>query len=243
MTSTTALAPGIRVGTVRRLWRYPVKSMAGEPLTRADLSWAGVAGDRRWAFVRAGAEKNGFPWYTIREAPLMCRYAARLDHPERPDKSTVTVRTPADDVLGLTDLALADELGAGVRVMRLDRGLFDAMPVSLITTATVSTLCALAGVPTSELRFRPNLVIAPAAAEPYREDEWVGTVLHLGDAAIRVDRRDSRCIIVNVDPESGRPDAGLLKLIGRRRQACAGVYGTVVLPGLVQVGDPVTIAR
>jgi len=64
-----------------------------------------------------------------------------------------------------------------------------------------------------------------------------------GDAAIRVDRRDSRCIIVNVDPESGRPDAQLLKLIGRHRQACAGVYGTVVHPGLVQVGDPVTIAR
>jgi uncharacterized protein YcbX len=172
----------------------------------------------------------------------MCRYTARLDHADRPDKSTVTVRTPADDLLSLTDPALAGELGAGMRVMRLDRGLFDAMPVSLITTATVSALCALAGVPTNELRFRPNLVVAPAAGTPYREDEWVGSVVHLGDAAIRVDRRDSRCIIVNVDPESGRPDAGLLKLIGRHRQACAGVYGTVVRPGLVQVGDPVTIA-
>ena len=233
--------PGAQVGTVRGLWRYPVKSMAAEPLTSAQLSWAGLAGDRRWAFVRPGAEKNGFPWHTIREDPVMCRYTARLADPERPDKSDVDVQTPTGDTFRVHDPVLAAELGAGIRVMRLDRGMFDAMPVSLITTRTVSALCALAQAPSNALRFRPNVVITPTADRPYAEDEWVGSVLHVGDAAVRVDRRDPRCIIVNVDPDSGRPDAQLLKSIGQQRQACAGVYGTIVRPGLVRVDDPVRI--
>jgi len=56
-----------------------------------------------------------------------------------------------------------------------------------------------------------------------------------------MDRRDSRCIIVNVDPASGQPDSYLLKVIGTTRGACAGLYGTTVRPGLIRVGDPVVV--
>src|SRR5258708_31871000 len=101
--------------------------------------------------------------------------------------------------------------------MRLDRGLFDAMPVSLITTSTVSALCALAQVPRNELRFRPNFVIAPTSGAPYAEDEWVGRSLRIGDTSVRIDRRDGRCAIVNVDPCRGRPHASLPKITGRHR--------------------------
>ena len=54
------------VGRVSGLWRYPVKSMAGEALAQADVSWHGFAGDRRWAFVRPGIVRSDFPWLTIR---------------------------------------------------------------------------------------------------------------------------------------------------------------------------------
>jgi uncharacterized protein YcbX len=126
--------------------------------------------------------------------------------------------------------------------MRLDRGTFDAMPVSLITAPTVAALCAAAGVPGDELRFRPNIVVTPASGTPFPEDGWVGHSLHIGAASMRVDRRDTRCVIVNVNPRSGKPDAPLLKAIGRYRHACAGVYGTTVQPGLVRLGDLVTTA-
>jgi uncharacterized protein YcbX len=235
-------ATGSLVGTVSGLWRYPVKSMAAEPLTSAEVSWAGVAGDRRWAFLRSGAERNGFPWHTIREYPLMCRYAARLVDPERPDKSDVDVQTPEGATFRVHDPALAAELGSGVRVVRLDRGTFDAMPLSVITTRTVSDLCELTQVPSNELRFRPNVVITATDDRSFVEDDWVGSVLQIGDAAVRVDRRDSRCVVVNVDPESGRPDAQLLKTIGQQRQARAGVYGTIVRPGLIRVDDQVRVA-
>jgi uncharacterized protein len=235
-------AAGRPVGVVARLWRYPVKSMAAEAVTSADVSWTGLAGDRKWAFVRPASSLNGFPWLTIRDNPAMSGYVPTLLDPDRPDKSAVQVRAPGGQTYGLADPGLADELGAGARLMRLDRGTFDAMPVSLITTDTVSALCALTGVPANERRFRPNLVITPTAGAPYAEDEWVGCSLHIGEAIVRIDRRDTRCVIVNVDPGTGRPDAALLKIIGRHRQARAGVYGTTVRPGLVQVGDLVTIA-
>jgi uncharacterized protein YcbX len=160
-----------------------------------------------------------------------------------PDKSGDDVQTPTGDTFRVHDPALAAELGAGIRVMRLDRGMFDAMPVSLISTRTVAALCGLAEVPTNELRFRPNIVVAPIAARPFVEVECVGSVLHVGQTSVRVDRRDSRCVTVDVNPASGWPDARLLSLIGPQRQACAGVYGTVVRPELVRVDDPVRISK
>lgn len=232
-----------RAGVVSGLWRFPVKSMAGEPLVQADVSWAGLAGDRRWAFVRPDSQASGFPWHTIREFPQMSRYVALLSEPARADRSPVVVRTPGDDLYDVTDPRLAAELGAGVRVIRLDRGAFDAMPVSLISGSTVSALCELADVPGDELRFRPNIVVTLDSGAPFEEDEWVGAVVRIGSAVVRVDRRDSRCVIVNVDPATGAPGSSLLRVIGASRRAQAGVYGTTVRPGVIRVGDPVAVLR
>lgn len=49
------------VGRVAGLWRYPVKSTGAEPLNAADVSWHGLAADRRWGFVRDGMGRSGFP--------------------------------------------------------------------------------------------------------------------------------------------------------------------------------------
>ena len=141
----------------------------------------------------------------------------------------------------MTDSRLAAELGRGVRVMRLNRGAFDAMPVSVISDSTVSALCTLARVPGNELRFRPNVVVALDSGAAFEEDQWVGSAVRIGTAVVRIDRRDSRCTVVNVDPARGRPDSRLLKVIGATREACAGVYGTTVRPGLIRVGDPVIV--
>ncbi len=58
---------------------------------------------------------------------------------------------------------------------------------------------------------------------------------------MRIDRRDTRCTIVNVNPGTGQPDAPMLTVIGRSRQAQAGVYGTTVIPGPLRVGDQVSV--
>lgn len=229
------------VARVVSLFRYPVKSMAAQVLDEVDVSWHGFAGDRRWAFTQAGHERSGFPWLTVRELPVMWRYRPSFVDPLRPDKSPTVVRTPTGEDLDVVDPALAAELGAGVRVIKTDRGFFDGFPLSLISTRTVADLGATVGVSLNPLRFRPNLLVEPIDDMPFPEEAWVGSVLRIGDLRMRVDQRDQRCIMVNVDPQTTERNAAVLRAIGRDRQACLGVYGSTVAPGRVTIGDVVSI--
>ena len=203
-----------RVGRVVALWRYPVKSMGSEPLADAVVGWHGVPGDRRWAFVRPGMERSGFPWLTIRELPEMAHYIPRIDEPGQPDKSAVTVRTPAGAELDVVDPALAAALGDGVRVIKQDRGVFDTFPLSLISPQSIAAI----GAPPATLRFRPNLVVDVGA--PFAEDGWLGRVLHIGAARVRIDKRDGRCVMVTVDPITLARDPAVLRRIAAERDGC-----------------------
>ena len=231
--------PHPEVGRVVALWRYPVKSMGAEALGEVDVSWHGVAGDRRWAFVRGGVERSGFPWLTIRERADMGHYRPRFTDPATPDASPTVVCSPAGRDFDVVDPALAAELGHDARVIKQNRGVFDTFPLSLITTQTVAALGAMVGTELHVQRFRPNLLIEAAGDAAFPEDAWVGAVLRIGGARVRVDKRDQRCAVVNVDPVTTRTDPSTLRAIVRERQACVGVYGSTVQPGRVAVGAPV----
>ncbi len=229
------------VGRLVALWRYPVKSMAAEKLDEVDVSWHGLAGDRRWAFVRDGVPQSGFPWLTLRERPDLRDYRPSPTDPNRPDDGVVLVRTPGGAELDVVDPALADELGHGARVIKQNRGVFDTMPLSLITTQTIASLGALVGGELDAQRFRPNLLLEAAGDTPYPEDAWVGSLLRIGDLRVRIDRRDQRCVVVNIDPVTASCEPAILRAIARERQSCAGVYGSIVQPGRISVGDPVLL--
>jgi uncharacterized protein YcbX len=229
------------VGRVAALWRYPVKSMAAEALEEIEVSWHGLAGDRRWAFVQAGLERSDFPWMTIRQRSDMGRYRPSFADPSRPDDSRTVVRTPAGEELEVADPALAAELGEGVRVIKQNRGVFDAMPLSLVSTQSVAALGALVGSELDPRRFRPNLLVEATGADPFQEEAWVGSELRIGGMRMRVDQQDERCVIVNVDPVTSERNHGVLRALARARQACIGVYGSTVSPGLVAVGDAVVL--
>ena len=243
------------VGRVVALWRYPVKSMAAEELDGTDVSWHGLAGDRRWAFVRDGQVRSGFPWLTIRERPELAHYRPRFTEPGRPDASPARVRTPSGGDLDVADPALAAELGPGVRVIKQNRGVFDTMPLSLLTTQTLAGLgrlvspdlagtdlagTDLAGTDLAAGRFRPNLLV-DAPGRDFPEDAWVGRVLRIGGLRMRVDQRDQRCVMVTIDPVTLRRNPAILRAIARERDARLGVYGSAVEPGRVAVGDPVEL--
>src|SRR5438477_5850733 len=70
------------IGTVESLWRYPVKSMRGEELNEIFAGYAGVYGDRLFAFESSGSSK-GFPFFTGREQRQMIRYRPRFRNPEK----------------------------------------------------------------------------------------------------------------------------------------------------------------
>jgi uncharacterized protein YcbX len=229
------------VGRVAGLWRYPVKSMAAEALESAGVGWNGLEGDRRWAFIRDGMVRSGFPWLTIRENPRMWAYQPRLADPGRPDACVTLVRTPSGAELDVADPALAEELGHGARVLRQNRGIFDTAPLSLITTQTVEAVGGMVGAALDPLRFRPNLLVEAAGGEPFAEDAWVGAVFAVGGIRMRVDKRDERCVMINVDPATTKPDTAVLRAVARERLGCLGVYGTTVQPGRVSVGDAVVV--
>jgi uncharacterized protein len=228
------------VGRVVALWRYPVKSMTAEDLDSVEVSWHGLAGDRRWAFIRSGQVRSGFPWLTIRERPELAHYRPRFADPGRPNASPTLVRTPSGREFDVADLALAAELEQGARVIKQDRGVFDTMPLSLLTTQTLAGLGRLVGTDLAAGRFRPNLLV-DAPGRDFPEDSWVGQVLRIGGLRMRVDQCDRRCVMVTVDPVTLHRDPAILRAIARERDTQLGVYGSTVEPGRVAVGDPVEL--
>ena len=229
---------GRPVGRVVGLWRYPVKSMAGEELAEVDVGWNGFAGDRRWAFIRDGATQSGFPWLTLRQRENMSHYSPAFVQPARPDKSPAVVRTPSGAVLDVTDPALGEELSpGGARVIKQDRGIFDTFPLSMITTQTIARLGERVGARLDVKRFRPNILVEAAHEAAFPEDGWVGCVLRIGGLRMRVDKRDGRCVVITIDPVTTARNPAILRAVARDRQGCLGVYGSTVEPGRVGLND------
>jgi uncharacterized protein YcbX len=234
------------VGRVRAIYRYAVKSMAGEALPSAQLGWHGLEGDRRLAFLRSGVQA-GFPWLTASKLPSLITYVPLRDAGETlPSR----VRTPKGEELELRGEALRAEIasahGAPVELMQLDHGIFDDAPLSIIATSTVAAITGEASVYADVRRFRPNLLIETPGGSSFPEDAWLGRTLHIGEGeeapAVSVCIRDVRCVMINLDPDTAAADARLLKASVRLNENCAGVYATVIKTGPVRVGDALYLA-
>ena len=237
-----AVSAGTPVGRVVRVLRFPVKSMAAESLDTVDVSWFGLAGDRRWAFVRDEAVKSGFPWMTIRQRNDMNHFRPAFVDPDRPDRSATKVSTPSGQTFDVTDPRLAEELYSdGARVIKQNRGVFDTFPISLITTQTIDKLGDQVGMTLTPERFRPNIVVEALTDEPFQEDQWVGSILRIGDLRMRVDQRDSRCLVITVDPVTSERRPEVLRTVAKERDGCLGVYGSTVEPGAISTGNDVTL--
>lgn len=214
--------------------------MAAEQLSEVEVSWHGFAGDRRWAFIRDGVVQSGFPWLTLRQRADLAHYRPSFADPTQPNKSPTVVRTPSGTVFDVTDSALETELfPGGARVIKQDRGVFDAFPLSLITTQTIAQLGEVVGAQLDVQRFRPNILVEAADDAPFAEDRWLGRVLRIGEMRMRIDKRDGRCVVITIDPVTTERNPTILRTVAKDRQGCLGVYGSTVKPGAVSVNDPV----
>ena len=236
------------LGHITELVRYPIKSMAGATTASAFLGWHGLDGDRRFAFRRPGAE-GGFPWLSASRVPELILY-----HPCGLDESSgeplpTHVRTPAGTRLEMRSQELRSELaaryGSDLELMQLKHGIFDEAPISILSLATISGIGGETGVDLDRRRFRTNILLETHDHEPFLEDSWVGGTILFGDReprpAVNVTLRDVRCTMVNLDPDTGAHDARVMKSVVRLNGNNAGVYGTVVRTGMIQVGDPVRL--
>jgi hypothetical protein len=237
----------IEIGHVEAIFRYPVKSMAGERLEAAELGWHGVDGDRRLAFRRLD-DRGGFPWLSASKLPDLVRFAPRREDGAPGDLPT-HVRLPDGEELPVFGEELAAEVkrrcGVPVQMMQLKHGIFDEACVSVIASDTVREVCRLGGRSPDLRRFRPNVVVRLLRPGPFQEDEWVGGVLSLGEGddapAIAVTMRDVRCSMVNIDPDSASLAPEVMKAVVRANQNTAGIYGTVTRIGRLAVGQTVLL--
>lgn len=236
------------IGHVEAIFRYPVKSMAGEPLDAASLGWHGLEGDRRLAFRRT-EDTSGFPWLTAVKLPDLLLFTPTRGDAGSGDDLPSHVRTPDAAVDPIFGEKLAEEIGrrhgAPVQMMHLRQGIFDDASISVIASDTVHEIGRLAGVEADVRRFRPNIVVRLRHPAPFQEDAWVGGVLSFGEEpgapAIAVTARDVRCAMINSDPDSARPAPAMLKAVVRANQNNAGVYGTVTRIGRVTVGQAIVL--
>ncbi len=237
------------LATIAQLWLYPIKSMAGVSVQEAHVGLDGILGDRQYAFVRADqAARNSFPWMTARESSRMLFYKpnfTQLPTPDQPEPP-VRVRTPAGAEREPSDSTLreelAGELGQPIFLLKSSRGMFDCQHLSLFSLASVRALAAEAGCPIDPRQFRANLYVEPVSSQPFEEEAWAGNLLEVGDQVLTgVTQRDPRCMMVNLDPESGKQDPRVLRAIAQKHQGQAGVYANVIRPGVIRVGDTIRL--
>ena len=234
-----------RIGIVREITRYPVKSMAGVSVDSAALGWHGLAGDRRFAFRRI-SDRSGFPWLSATRLPELILYQPVGNDETSGEPLPTHVRTPGGSDLELMSPALRNEvasrLGEDVEMINFRNGIFDDANISVISNVTVDSICHEAGVPPDVRRFRANVVLDVDEPIAFVEDVWVGGSLHFGGThgvEVAVTARDVRCMMINLRPESAKQDSSVLRSVVRRNNNLAGVYGTVVRMGEVYLGQEV----
>jgi uncharacterized protein YcbX len=258
------------IGTVESLWRYPVKSMRGEELDELFAGYAGVYGDRLFAFESSAAPK-GFPFFTGREQRQMIRYRARFRNPEKAARPVnlseaenlgsgvnpipanaselmVDVETPDGKTFPIDDPALIDNLRISIdgnhelTLLRSDKAITDCRPLSIFAVQTAQKLGDETGVAVDKRRFRANVYVDLTSSEGFAEDEFVDHSLRIGSKVrVAVLQRDARCMMITLDPDTAEKTPAILKAVAQAHEGMAGVYGAVLAEGMIRKGDPVEL--
>ncbi len=208
---------------VKEIWRYPVKSMAGESLDTADITTHGIAGDRIIQVRNTGGRI-----LTSRTRPGLLRHRAMLA--ENGDVLVDGRPWNTEQVAG----EVAKAAGQGTRLVRSDaEDRFDILPL-LVTTDGM-----FAAVGYDRRRFRPNLVIG--GVDRLSERQWEGAQLQIGKVVIGMDDLRSRCIMTTFDPDTGKQDLRVLRRVQKEFDGVLGLNSYVATPGRIAVGDPVEL--
>ncbi|MEO1300194.1 MAG: MOSC N-terminal beta barrel domain-containing protein [Cyanobacteria bacterium J06636_16] len=258
------------VGTVESIWRYPVKSMAGEELAEGFVSFAGVMGDRVYSFVKTNGNP-GFPWHTARDQESLLLYKPRYKNPSdtlkpgnlaaaeamapginplypETEQFAVDVETPEGSTYSVADEAFLAHLKTLTNDQTLklhftQRSQFDCRPLSLFSLQLCDLLTEEIGIPVDKRRFRANLYVdwGKDKPQPY-ENELVGKRLKIGDKVeVSILERDPRCKMITLDPDTSESDPAIIKHVSKAHEGFAGVYGAVLVEGVVKTGDSIQL--
>jgi len=242
--------------------------MRGAELEEAFAGYSGIYGDRVFAF-RSSANHKGFPYLTAREQRKLLQYRPRFRFPDkaaRPvnlteaesknanplsanlEELVVDVETPGGKTVAIDDPALVEMLRADidqkhqVTLMQSQRAMTDCRPVSIFSLQSAQQLAEETGTHVDKRRFRANVYVDLTSANGFAENELVGRSVRVGPkAVIKVLERDSRCVVITLDPDTGEQAPALLKKVAQAHDGMAGVYGAVLVEGMLHKGDPVEV--
>jgi uncharacterized protein YcbX len=257
------------IGKVDSLWRYPVKSMRGEELDEMFAGY-GVYGDRLFAF-ESSASPRGFPFFTGRDQRQMIRYRTRFRNPEKAARPVnlseaeklgsgvnpisagvsdlmIEVETPNGKTFAIDDPALIDHLRANIdgkhdlTLLRSDKAITDCRPLSIFSVQTAEKLAEETGVIVDKRRFRANVYVDLTSSDGFAENQFVGRSLRIGSkVTVAILQRDARCMMITLDPDTAEKTPAILRAVAQAHEGMAGVYGAVLVEGIVRKGDAVAL--
>jgi uncharacterized protein YcbX len=246
----------------------PIKGLRVVAREAVELGARGVRENRRFFLLDAedqminGKRLNALQAvladYSDAQRTLSLRFpdetvvAGPVQHGRRLEAGFFSTTVGAVEVLGPWSAALSEYVGTWVRLVEADEaGAVDRGqdgPVSLISRASVERLTSAAGLERviDARRFRMLFEIDGTAA--HEEDGWLERPLSIGEAVVVLQGHVGRCLVTKLDPDSGVRDLETLDILASYRRGVAtteplacGVYGAVLAPGIVRVGDPVEL--
>jgi hypothetical protein len=145
--------------------------------------------------------------------------------------------------LALIDLLRADiDQKHQLTLMRSQRAMTDCRPVSIFSLQSARQLAEETGKLIDKRRFRANVYVDLPSAQGFAENEFVGKSLRIGPkVVVTILERDSRCMMITLDPDTAERTPAVLKKVAQAHDGMAGVYGAVMVEGMLHKGDPVEL--
>jgi uncharacterized protein YcbX len=243
----------IEIGEVEENNLYGFKGMQGSEVEEIGLRSISVVGDRIAALTDLKAKVAPTSVDTIK-FPGLLRYKASYYNPNNPEESELIIKASDGEEYGVDDplllKRLSEESGKSLGILKLGRGLYHSMPVSVMTLGTMDEMSKLVGENVDKRRFRENIFIKTKDGTPYEEDSWLGKILIFGEdpyakesVKLLAVKKDKRCGTVNMHPETAVTDLRILKtIIGTRKENFLGIYCAILSEGRIKKGTPVHIA-
>src|SRR5207237_2924290 len=218
---------------------------------------------------RRSASPKGFPYLTAREQNRLLQYRPHFRYPDKsarpinlteaesmganpvsadPSELMIDVETPDGKMIAIDDLALIEMLRTDIdqkhqlTLMRSERALTDCRPVSIFSVQSANQLAEETGMPMDKRRFRANVYVDLTSAQGFGENEFVGRSLRIGPkVVVTILERDPRCVMITLDPDTGEKTPAILKKVAQAHEGMAGVYGAVMVEGMLHKGDSVEL--
>lgn len=210
---------------VAEIWRYPVKTMAGEKLQRVRIGPLGLEGDR----IVHVEDAQGHV-ISSRSHPRFLGHKGTLGLDGEPLVDGRAWKSPE------VAAEVVDIGGPGAKLVRYDGAeRFDVLPLLVATDGAIGAFGH------DGRRLRPNIVIG--GVEGLAEREWPGGCLRIGKALIGVQDLRSRCIMTAYDPDTQVRDKGITRDIYRRFAGKLALNCFVIEGGDISVGDAVELMR